>query len=239
MFEIIEKQQRDIDIPTYSDKRITDIPIQDIDEEMVDVFDVKDNLVDMLPTPTVPFSEPTFNAGFSCSSFIRKSLHERLKALSYNMKRLSNRDFTVFVYEGLRTLDIQEKLFNTCVEELKEEFPDLSKTEIIKLAEKNISHPNNNPPHSTGGAVDIRVWDVEKSEYVDMGTFGNYWGKNPQAFTFCIGLTDEQKKNRHLLLTAAAMSGLVNYPCEWWHFSYGDQYFCYWTGNKKAIYKNL
>ena len=33
----------DIDIPTYSDKRITDIPIQDLDEEMVDVFDVKDN----------------------------------------------------------------------------------------------------------------------------------------------------------------------------------------------------
>ncbi|MCK6437211.1 MAG: hypothetical protein L6Q58_09590 [Rivicola pingtungensis] len=33
-----------------------------------------------------------------------------------------------------------------------------------------------------------------------------------------------------------AAAGLVNYPQEWWHFSYGDQYWACVTGCAQARY---
>ena len=234
---LIERQQEDRDVPTYFDKRIQTIPIKDSGEELVDLFEMKDNTVKMLNTPEIPFSDPTLNVGFKCSSFVRKSLYDRLKAVSHFLKQFSNNpNLNVAVYEGLRDMDTQKKLFESFENELTLKYPDLSKKDIYELTEKTVAKVS---PHSTGACVDLRVFDEEKQEFLDMGKFGYYWGENPQAFTFCVGLSEEQKKNRHLLLSSAATAGLVNYPLEWWHFSYGDQYFAYYTQNKYAIFNNI
>ena len=47
---------------------------------------------------------------------------------------------------------------------------------------------------------------------------GTIFGSNPVAPTFSEEITYNQKKNRLLLLIAAAQAGLVNYSYEWWHF---------------------
>ena len=31
-------------------------------------------------------------------------------------------------------------------------------------------------------------------------------------------------------------AGLVNYPTEWWHWSYGDRYWALMTGARAALY---
>jgi D-alanyl-D-alanine dipeptidase len=31
-------------------------------------------------------------------------------------------------------------------------------------------------------------------------------------------------------------AGFLNYPTEWWHFSYGDRYWALDTGEQTAIY---
>lgn len=55
-------------------------------------------------------------------------------------------------------------------------------------------------------------------------------------------LTDSQlanntaKKNRKLLLDVMKAQGFVNYPTEWWHFSYGDRYWAYHQQAPCAIY---
>lgn len=240
MFSIIEKQQSDKNIPLYLDARIQNIPVKDTDEELVDIHKMKNKRIRMLPTPEIPLSSPETNAGFECSSFVRKSLYERLEAMIANIDILTSntRNISILVYEGLRTLEVQNKLFETTMCELKEQYSDLSNTELHNLTSKYVCHPTNSPPHASGGAVDIRLYDDSNMEFIDMGDFG-FWNNNKQTHTFSVNLTETQKSNRHLLLSAASISGLVNYPYEWWHFSYGDKYFCYYTGNPVSIYKDI
>lgn len=97
---------------------------------------------------------------------------------------------------------------------------------------------NNIPVHSTGAAIDIRLWDTKNEQFVDMGSFGVIWGVNASAPTFSEDLTDEQKSNRLFALIAATQAGLVNYSYEYWHFSYGDRYASFWKKKsyKKAMY---
>ena len=41
---------------------------------------------------------------------------------------------------------------------------------------------------------------------------------------------------RELLARVLTRHGLVNYPTEWWHWSYGDRYWAFTTGHGTALY---
>ena len=41
---------------------------------------------------------------------------------------------------------------------------------------------------------------------------------------------------RKALANAFESAGLVNYPTEWWHWSYGDRYWALATGAEHAVY---
>jgi D-alanyl-D-alanine dipeptidase len=44
------------------------------------------------------------------------------------------------------------------------------------------------------------------------------------------------RANRELLARALRGAGLVNYPTEWWHWSYGDRYWALVTGAPAALF---
>ena len=44
------------------------------------------------------------------------------------------------------------------------------------------------------------------------------------------------RANRELLARVLRGAGLVNYPTEWWHWSYGDRYWALMTGAIAAVY---
>ena len=44
------------------------------------------------------------------------------------------------------------------------------------------------------------------------------------------------RANRDLLASCLVAAGLVNYPTEWWHWSYGDRYWAFSTGSTAALY---
>lgn len=44
------------------------------------------------------------------------------------------------------------------------------------------------------------------------------------------------RANRELLASVLQGAGLVNYPTEWWHWSYGDRYWALVTGAPAALY---
>lgn len=177
---------------------------------------------------------------------MRKSLYERLErliscldtlapAFGYKVGQLSIR-----VFEALRDLATQQMLFDKKVLEILTESPSLTQEEAEGQAAKWISPVKNNVPvHSTGAAVDIRLWDDLHSSCIDMGPFGAIWGKNDLAPTFADEATTTQKQNRLLLLLAASEAGLTNYPFEFWHFSYGDRYASFWHGEPVARYNSL
>ncbi len=67
--------------------------------------------------------------------------------------------------------------------------------------------------HSTGLAVDIGVpgWDFGSHfDYFDRSS----WTKNR--------VTPEARRHREALVNVMRRYGFINYPREWWHFTYGD-----------------
>jgi D-alanyl-D-alanine dipeptidase len=49
-------------------------------------------------------------------------------------------------------------------------------------------------------------------------------------------ISDRARSHRDILSTALTAAGLVNYPTEWWHWSYGDRYWALKTGATVAHY---
>jgi D-alanyl-D-alanine dipeptidase len=52
-------------------------------------------------------------------------------------------------------------------------------------------------------------------------------------------ISAEAKKNRKLMGDALAKVGFVNYPTEYWHWSYGDRYWAYQTQQQFALYNSV
>lgn len=84
--------------------------------------------------------------------------------------------------------------------------------------------------HATGGAVDVML--LANGKEVDMGGAYLDFSKGGDG-NF---LTNEQKDNRKVLCKAMQRAGFVNYPLEWWHFSYGDKMWAAYSGKRYAIY---
>jgi D-alanyl-D-alanine dipeptidase len=57
--------------------------------------------------------------------------------------------------------------------------------------------------------------------------------------TLAAGLPTEAAELRRALLEAMTGAGFVNYPYEWWHYSFGDRYWAYVTGAQEAIYGGI
>lgn len=101
------------------------------------------------------------------------------------------------------------------------------------------------PPSSPGrggatlclaAALDLTLVDADGVE-LDMGgaVNGHRTGDEKYCPLDASGLSDEARHNRNLL--ARAMGGaIVNYPTEWWHWSYGDRYWALISKTDSAIY---
>jgi hypothetical protein len=116
---------------------------------------------------------------------------------------------------------------------LRERPPDWPEDKLAKENAKFVAPPEIVPPHSPGGAVDLVLVDAEGEE-LNMGSFLNE--KGPLMRTEARGLPRGARRNRTLLLEVMENAGFVNYPHEWWHFSYGDRYWAFIKGEPAVIY---
>lgn len=92
-------------------------------------------------------------------------------------------------------------------------------------------------PHVTGAAVDITLCTRHGKE-LDLGTPVD---AGPEAsggacYTDAPNISDQARRNRLALCAALTTAGLINYPTEWWHWSYGDRYWALLTGAPAARY---
>jgi D-alanyl-D-alanine dipeptidase len=71
-----------------------------------------------------------------------------------------------------------------------------------------------------------------------MGTQVNASPEESQGacYTSAQGISGKAIRNRGLLIDAMRTAGFVNYPTEWWHWSYGDRYWAYLLGKPAAIF---
>ena len=215
------------------DQRVLSIPIQEAHEPLIDLRE--QSIILFGPSPEIPNNQDYTK--------VRNSIYQKLieaqKALPSGLK--------FCLYEGYRSLKLQQKLFDDRYQLLKKENPDWTHEQLfqetIKLVSPvvNLDGTHNIPPHSTGAAIDIYLVDSNK-KIVDMGIKVENWkhdidGSISKADSS--NISNIAKQNRDIMSLALKKVDFVNYPEEYWHWSYGDRYWAYLTGEQKALYVTL
>jgi D-alanyl-D-alanine dipeptidase len=100
------------------------------------------------------------------------------------------------------------------------------------------------PSHSTGAAVDCTLVD-EAGREIDMGSPIDFNGEISSSDYFAAAPDASGRafhQNRTLLHDILHAQGFMRHPEEWWHFSFGDQYWAWLrrkagdSGQEHAIY---
>ncbi|MCX4705544.1 M15 family metallopeptidase [Streptomyces sp. NBC_01373] len=138
--------------------------------------------------------------------------------------------------EGYRPPALQRSYFEQYADELRAGHPDWPAGRIRSAASRYVSPPET-APHTAGAADDLTLADTDGRE-LDLGTPMNASPEESAGacYTAADGITDEASANRAVLGAALSAAGLVNYPTEWWHWSYGDRYWALATGAPAALY---
>lgn len=208
------------EIILMSDARVAAVPVEECGEPLVDVSDVL--LVDgrKHDDPRGP------------ELHLRQGVLDRLLAA----EALLPDGLRLLFVEGYRPPSLQRSYFEEYADELRAAHPDWPADRIRSAASRYVSPPEI-APHTAGAAVDLTLADADGRE-LDLGTPMN---ANPEqsdgaCYTGAGNITAVARTHRTVLGTALGAAGLVNYPTEWWHWSYGDRYWALTTGAPAALY---
>jgi D-alanyl-D-alanine dipeptidase len=213
-----------------SDPQIVNIPIIENHEPMIDLRQQK--IISYGPSPEIQN-----NTDYTK---MRKTVYEKL----VKAQQLLPKNLHFCIYEAYRSLQLQNKLFEDRVAKIKKLHPDWSAEQRFHDANKMVAPVKhldgtaNTPPHSTGGAIDIYLLN-EKNEPIPMGIHPKDWMQDNDASISTTNskiISEEAQHNRKIMSKALATVGFVNYPTEYWHWSYGERYWAYHTGKSHAIY---
>lgn len=166
-----------------------------------------------------------------------------IRAYTYDLLKQARRHLPenchFVIYEAYRPMSAQVELWNGVVTRLSRQHPhlDVDSEEFIAMCDVFAANPyRQGSGHQSGAAVDISLVDDSGAEY-DMG--GEVRGFDNTADFDCPEISAQARKNREILREALAKVGMVNYPSEWWHYSFGDRLWARLTGSKLAIFGKL
>jgi zinc D-Ala-D-Ala dipeptidase len=192
-----------------SDRRVAAVPVADDGDPLVDLRTVDSLLVD---------GRAADAAG--AYAWLRQGVLDRL----LDAQRALPDGLRLLVVEGYRPPAVQEAIFAGYRGQLRAIYPQWTDERLHVEASKYVAPPEV-APHPTGAAVDLTLCTVDGVE-LDMGTSLD---ATPEAsrdacFTAASHIPDRARRNRAILVRALSGAGMVNYPTEWWHWSYGDRY---------------
>lgn len=166
---------------------------------------------------------------------LRESVAERLLKAE-KMLRDFNPNFTLKITDSFRPLLLQKQYFDKVYNELSRQ--GFEGEDLYNKTTQVIADPDQHPPHSTGGTVDITIHDISTGKDLLMGSLLDDV-IDPKARTFHPDVASEARENRIMLYTAMIEAGFVNASSEWWHYSYGDQEWAIHTHAPCAVYDSV
>ncbi|MGW1674352.1 M15 family metallopeptidase [Streptomyces sp. NPDC002324] len=209
------------EIILMSDPRVAAVPVHDRDEPLVDVRGTGTLLVDERKADAT-----------GAYALLRAGVLDRLA----EARSLLPDGLRLLFVEGYRPPALQRKYYEEYEAEQRALHPDWPADRIRTAASRYVSPPEI-APHSAGAAVDLTLAGADGRE-LDLGTRVNA-GPEESAGACYTGADDisaEARAHRETLGAALCAAGLVNYPTEWWHWSYGDRYWALMTGAPSALY---
>jgi D-alanyl-D-alanine dipeptidase len=163
---------------------------------------------------------------------VRAGLAERLMAADLALPR----GLQLRVVEGHRTEAAQRAIITTYAAQVRAAHPRAEGPELERLTSRFVS-PVDVAPHVAGAAVDLTLVDV-CGEVLDLGTRIDATPEESdgRCWFAADGIGADARAHRGLLQRVLTDQGLVNYPTEWWHWSFGDRYWALVSGAEHATY---
>lgn len=164
--------------------------------------------------------------------YARKKMAEKLinAVEAVNLKGLK-----FIVYETYRSPEKQAQRRKRNLQRIIKEHPEYDeaqRTQALNRASAKVGSSG----HQTGGAIDLTLCKMDGTP-LDMGT--EYLEHNSKTVTDSNEITLEQRRNRDILFSVMQEAGFINYPGEWWHFSYGDKMWAAYKHKSYAIYDDV
>jgi zinc D-Ala-D-Ala dipeptidase len=202
------------------DPLVTAVPVSDNGEELTDVRDHGLRVSTLRADDTGDFAH------------VRAGLAARLLQAAEALPR----GMRLLLIEGYRPPALQRRYFDNYRSSLREANPGIDEEYLWMLTSRYVS-PAEIAPHSAGAAIDLTLCSSDGTE-LDLGTPVNATPEQSAGacYTDHPSVGGEARRNRAALAEALRTAGLVNYPTEWWHWSYGDRYWAMATGAPSAIY---
>jgi D-alanyl-D-alanine dipeptidase len=218
------------------------IAIAECNEQLVAIPDL---FFKINPHPYMSLGAPY---GDRSPFFVRQGLLEKLqKSQAYLQTICPN--YQIAIFDAYRPVPVQQFMVDYSfaqlaeskgleVNSLSEEQKDSLMVEVMKFWAIPSHDPKMPPPHSTGAAIDVTLFDAQGKE-LNMGSPIDEISDRSLPDYFA-NSSDEQEMefdcDRKLLNQVMTYSGFVRHPNEWWHFSYGDQLWAWINNEKLAIY---
>jgi zinc D-Ala-D-Ala dipeptidase len=200
------------------DPAVARVPVEECDEALVDAGGV------FVLSDLKKQDEPH-------RSRLRAGVMERLQAAQTHLPD----GFRLCLVEGLRTWELQASYFNSYRDQLIGSEPDLSQQESYLKATRYVSAPEI-APHVSGAAIDLTLCDPDGNE-LDLGSPINASPEASDGVCYFDALVNTvARRHRSILRDSLVEVGMINYPTEWWHWSYGDRYWALMTGRAAALY---
>jgi D-alanyl-D-alanine dipeptidase len=221
------------------------ILIADCGEPLVPIAD---QISKINPHPYIALGAPY---GDHSPFFVRQGILERLQK-SQAYLQIIRPNWQIAIFDAYRPIPVQQFMVDYSFRQLADtkglEIKNLSEdqknslmAEVMKFWAIPSHDPKTPPPHSTGAAIDVTLFDAELLE-INMGSpideisdrsLPDYFAsfRNSQAVVF--------NRDRQLLNQVMTHSGFHRHPHEWWHFSYGDQLWAWISNEKSAIYGGI
>jgi D-alanyl-D-alanine dipeptidase len=200
-----------------ADPSVAAVPIVECGEPLVDLREVKELRVD-------EHKDESDNSWAQ----VRTGVRDRL----LRAQRLLPPNYRFLVVEGFRPVEVQSRYFQEHAVRVAQRHPGLGRAALRRKVSIFVSPPEVGP-HCTGGAVDLTLCRDDGTE-IDMGTPVNAdpFDCDEASFTAATTVSNDAMVNRAVLGSALEVVGFVNYPTEWWHWSYGDRY---WAAVRKTV----
>ncbi|MEQ5840683.1 M15 family metallopeptidase [Paraburkholderia acidicola] len=211
---------------SLSDPQIAAMPTVECGEQLVP-------LVGLHPQLSIDDSASNIAVlGYTPVFAVRETVARRLVDAATNLPA----EYRLLIKESLRPASLQKFYFERRLKETLAEHPGLTEHEAIARTAQFIA-----PPwvagHPGGGAIDITLSDHDGVE-LDLGCAydEDEAASNGACFSHFVGLHPIARAHRTTMFAALEDAGFVNYPFEWWHWSYGDRYWAVVKQQPHAVY---
>jgi D-alanyl-D-alanine dipeptidase len=215
-------------IKLISDEVLVKIPIKDNGEKLIQVKDKCPRMIIRLGA----YIKKDGNKACKDACLVRETVSQKLGLA----QSLLPKGYRLMLRCGHRSLNVQKKRYDWMHNKLKKKYPDWTPEKLREETSKCVAPPDIIPAHSTGGAIDLSIIGPDGRQ-LDMGAqMGMFTDK---TYTNSDKISSKAKKNRMLLIDVMTKTGFINYPTEWWHWSYGDRYWAAALKKKYSIYDGI